>query len=223
MKRLSTMLCASSSSAAEVAGVPALRYRGRVAELGDIRRLTVADAFARYGDIDLLATLTERGEPDRPALAAAAERSGVSISPSDSWSDIFSRILAERIEPNLHEGIVILDEYPRPEAALARVSSRDARVAERFEIYVAGVELANGFGELTDPIEQRRRLEAEMDEKQRIYGERYPIDEELIAALSVMPPASGVALGFDRLAMLATDARHIDDVLWTPPPRTSAR
>ena len=91
------------------------------------------------------------------------------------------------------------------------------RVAERFEIYVCGVELANGFGELTDPKEQRARFEAEMDEKQRVYGERYPLDEDFLAALAHMPEAGGVALGFDRLVMLATGARRIDDVLWTPP------
>jgi lysyl-tRNA synthetase class 2 len=94
-------------------------------------------------------------------------------------------------------------------------------LAERFELYLCGVELANGFGELTDAQEQRRRFEHEMDEKQRIYGERYPIDEDFLAALSDMPEASGVALGFDRLVMLATGAGHIEQVLWTPLPNGS--
>ena len=110
----------------------------------------------------------------------------------------------------------ILDEYPRAEAALARATPHDERFAERFELYLCGVELANGFGELTDAAEQRRRFEHEMDEKQRIYGERYPIDEDFLAALAHMPPASGVALGFDRLVMLATHAGRIDRVIWTP-------
>jgi elongation factor P--(R)-beta-lysine ligase len=101
---------------------------------------------------------------------------------------------------------------------LARRSPDDRRFAERFELYAAGVELANGFGELTDPIEQRQRFEAEMVEKQRIHGQRYPLDEELLAALALMPEASGVALGFDRLVMLATGARRIEEVMWTPPP-----
>ena len=92
----------------------------------------------------------------------------------------------------------------------------DPRVAERFELYCCGVELANAFGELTDPAEQRRRFAAEMDEKERVYGERYPIDEDFLAALAIMPQASGVALGFDRLVMLATGALRIDDVIWTP-------
>jgi lysyl-tRNA synthetase class 2 len=89
-------------------------------------------------------------------------------------------------------------------------------VAERFEVYICGVEVANGFGELTDPVEQRRRLAAEMAEKERIYRERYPIDDDFIAALRIMPPACGVALGFDRLVMLATGAQRIDQVMWTP-------
>jgi elongation factor P--(R)-beta-lysine ligase len=131
---------------------------------------------------------------------------------------VVSRVLSERVEPKLgFERPVILDEYPRVEAALARASARDPRVAERFEVYVCGVELANGFGELTDAQEQRRRFEHEMAEKERIYGERYPIDEDFLAALGAMPAASGVALGFDRLVMLATGAPSIEHVLWTPP------
>ena len=111
----------------------------------------------------------------------------------------------------------MLCEYPAEEAALARPLAHDPRFAERFELYACGVELANGFGELTDPAEQRRRFEAEMDVKEATYGERYPLDEEFLAALSHMPQASGVAMGFDRLVMLASGARRIADVLWTPP------
>ncbi|MFZ1991582.1 MAG: EF-P lysine aminoacylase EpmA [Alphaproteobacteria bacterium] len=205
--------------AAQIAGVNTLRSRGRAADISVApQRVTVAEAFARYADIDLLATVEPRGAGRRDALAADARKAGISVRESDSWSDVFSRVLQERIEPNLREGIIILDEYPRPEAALARASPRDPRVAERFEIYVAGVEIANGFGELNDAEEQRRRFTAEMDEKERIYKERYPLDEDFLAALAHMPPASGVALGFDRLVMLATDARDINDVLWTPAP-----
>ena len=111
----------------------------------------------------------------------------------------------------------MLTEYPTHEAALAQPTATDASVAERFEMYVCGVELANGFGELTDPAEQRRRFEAEMTEKQRVYGERYPIDEDFLAAVAAMPPSSGVALGFDRLVMLASGALRVDQVVWTPP------
>jgi lysyl-tRNA synthetase class 2 len=91
-------------------------------------------------------------------------------------------------------------------------------VAERFELYACGVELANAFGELTDPTEQRRRFEAEMDEKAASMARRYPIDEDFLEALAIMPDACGSALGFDRLVMLATGASRIDQVLWTPVP-----
>jgi lysyl-tRNA synthetase class 2 len=139
------------------------------------------------------------------------------VADDDAWSDVFSRVIVAKVEPALGIGRPsILCEYPLPEAALARPKPGDPRVAERFEVYVCGVELANGFGELTDAGEQRRRFEAAMDEKTQLYGERYPIDEDFLAALALMPAASGVALGFDRLAMLATGASRIDDVLWTP-------
>jgi len=194
-----------------------LNWRGKVADpLVEPEQLSVAEAFSRYAGIDLLATLAPGGA-DRMALAAEARAQGVAFADDDSWSDIFSRILVERVEPHLGQGRpTILFEYPAVEAALARVSPRDPRIAERFELYASGVELANGFGELTDPIEQRRRFEADMALKQKLYGERYPIDESFLAALQHMPEASGVALGLDRLVMLATGARHIDQVIWTP-------
>ena len=176
--------------------------------------LSVNEAFIRYAQVDLLATINPDGSANRNALAAA---SPVQFQETENWSDIFSRILVERVEPHLGNGrITVLYEYPAIEAALARTCLHDSRVAERFELYVCGIELANGFGELTDAAEQRRRFEAEMDLKQQRYGERYPIDEELLAALAIMPPAAGVALGFDRLVMLATGATTIDQVQWAP-------
>jgi lysyl-tRNA synthetase class 2 len=114
--------------------------------------------------------------------------------------------------------LTVLDHYPAAEAALARKLPDDSRLAQRFEVYACGVELANGFGELTDADEQRRRFAAEMAEKQRVYGETYPIDEDFLAALAQMPDAAGIAMGFDRVVMLATGAPRIDDVLWTPVP-----
>ncbi|MCL4766265.1 MAG: EF-P lysine aminoacylase GenX [Hyphomicrobiaceae bacterium] len=205
--------------AAEAAGATRFRHRGvDVACSAEPQRLTVAQAFAERAGIDLLAT-TPDGLPDLAALAAAASRAGVRVAADDTWADIFSRILVERIEPHLgRSGPTFLTEYPVSEAALARPKAGDPRVAERFELYLCGVELANGFGELTDPAEQRRRFEAEMAEKARVYGERYPLDEDFLAALHHMPPASGIALGFDRLVMLATGADHIEQVLWTPLP-----
>ena len=202
--------------AAEAAGTKVLSFRGRTADpFAALERLTVADAFERFAGIDLLATLPG-GEPDTPALARAAHSAGIRIGDDDRWGDIFSRVLVEKIEGNLGIGrATILDRYPVHQAALAK-PAEDRRAAERFELYACGVELANGFGELTDPVEQRRRLEIEMAEKERIYGERYPLDEDFLAALSAMPQACGIALGLDRLVMLATGASRIEQVLWNP-------
>jgi lysyl-tRNA synthetase class 2 len=204
--------------AAERAGTKRLTFRGREADpFAAPERLSVAEAFDRHAGIDLLATVAADGATDGDALRAALTQAGIRTAPDDNWGDLFSRVMVERIEPNLGHGrATVLNEYPVPEAALARPSARDPRVAERFELYACGVELANGFGELTDPAEQRRRFEADMDEKERIYGERYPLDEDFLAALAIMPEASGIALGFDRLVMLATGAARIDDVIWTP-------
>jgi lysyl-tRNA synthetase class 2 len=204
--------------AAETVQTKCLRFRGQSADpWAEPVRMSVSNAFKNLANIDLLASLSADGEPKRQALAEAAQEAGIKITDDDSWSDIFSHILVERVEPKLGNGaLTILDEYPRSEAALARVSCQDPRVAERFELFICGVEIANGFGELTDPVEQRTRFAHEMAEKERIYKERYPIDEDFLAALETMPEASGVALGFDRLVMLATGAEHIDQVIWTP-------
>ena len=201
--------------AADIAGTSKFIWRGREADPGATPEwLTVADAFRQFASVDILQTLDSQGGANRDRLAAQTR---IRIADDDSWSDIFSRILVEQVEPNLGNGrLTVLHEYPSIEAALAGACRHDARVAERFEVYACGVELANGFGELTDPQEQRRRFETEMNMKERIYGERYPIDEELLEALSLMPEASGVALGLDRLIMLATGATRIDQVLWTP-------
>ena len=203
--------------AAETAGTERFSFRGRDCDpRAEPQRLSVAEAFDRLADIDLLATVEANGATDRDALAAAAQGSGVRVAGDDTWSDVFSRVLVERIEPHLGEGRpTVLHEYPLPEAALSRPCSHDGRVAERFELYACGVELANCFGELTDPVEQRRRFEADMAQKARLYGERYPIDEELLEALAIMPAASGAALGFDRLVMLTTGAERVDEVVWT--------
>ncbi|MCW5695316.1 MAG: EF-P lysine aminoacylase GenX [Bauldia sp.] len=180
-------------------------------------RITVAEALAHHAGIDLLATIPADGAPNRAALADAAQAAGIRVAPDDSWMDIFGRVLGERVEPALGRGrATLLTEYPAPAAALARRAPADPRVAERFELFACGVELANGFGELTDAAEQRRRFAAEMAEKERLYGRRAPVDEDFLAALSAMPPASGVALGFDRLAMLAAGAERVEDVQWTP-------
>ena len=199
--------------ACSAAGSTHLHFRDRSCDpFAPCERLSVAEAFQRYAGIDLLATLGPDGTPDRAALAEQ-----MAASPDDTWSDMLSKVLVQQVEPHLGHGrLTVLDRYPAAEAALARRAPDDPRIAERFELYACGVELANGFGEETNPAEQRRRFAAEMDEKQRVYGHRYPLDEEVLAALGQMPPASGIALGFDRLVMLATGAPRIDDVIWTP-------
>jgi elongation factor P--(R)-beta-lysine ligase len=193
-------------------------FRGRAVDATVLpERVTVQEAFRRFAGIDLLATLTVQ-ETDREALAAAAIGASIRVAPDDSWSDIFSRVLVEKVEPAIGNGrATILCDYPWPEAALARRKPGEPLVAERFELYACGVELANAFGELTDPAEQRLRFAEDMALKRAIYGEAYPIDADFLAALAVMPEASGAALGFERLVMLAVGAEHIDDVLWTPP------
>lgn len=179
---------------------------------GAPERVTVGEAFARFAGIPLAPS------SDRDRFAQSAEAAGVRVGEADTWSDIFSRVVVEKIEPRLGSRVPsILYEYPIAEAALARPVPNNTEVAERFELYACGVELANGFGELTNAAEQRARFEKWMDDKFRIYGERYPIDEDFLAALAEMPRASGCALGFDRLVMLATGATSIDQVLWTPP------
>ena len=216
--------CASLLAlAAEAAGAGVLSYRDRsVDPLAEPERVTLAEAFDRFAGIDLLASVGAGGATDRDVLSAAAGARGIRVAPDDTWADVFSRVLVEKIEPRLgRDRATVLCEYPVSEAALARPKAADPRVAERFELYVCGVELANCFGELTDPAEQRRRFAAEMAEKARVYGERYPIDEDFLAALGTMPQASGGALGLDRLVMLATGASHIEQVLWAPVTETS--
>ena len=202
--------------AAKAAGSQALHWKDRTADpFASPERLTVAQAFLRFAGVDLMATLPA-GQPDLAKMIAAARSANIRLADDDTWSDIFSRVLVEKIEPRLGIGApTLLYEYPLPEAALARPAA-DPRVAERFELYACGVELANGFGELTDPAEQRRRFDAAMAEKQHRYGTRYPIDPDFLAALPTMPQASGVALGFDRLVMLAAGAARIEQVLWAP-------
>jgi lysyl-tRNA synthetase class 2 len=204
--------------AAEAAETKTLSFRGQSLDPADEpERITLAEAFVRFARIDLLSTVEASGATDRAALAASAAGQGIRVAADDTWADVFSRVLVEKIEPHLgRDRATILCEYPVSEAALARPKASDPRVAERFELYACGVELANCFGELTDAAEQRRRFEAEMAEKQRVYGERYPLDEDFLAALARMPEASGGALGLDRLVMLATGASRIEQVLWAP-------
>ena len=180
--------------------------------------LSVAEAFERHADIEILATAPDPAAPRYDLLAAEAARIGVWTGPNDTWEDVFFRIFLDRIEPHLGIGApTILYDYPLSMAAASRRKPDDARLAERFELFVCGLELANAFTELTDAAEQRHRFAADMARKQEIFGHTYPIDEDFMAALvHGMPDSAGIALGFDRLAMLAAGAAHIEDVLWAP-------
>lgn len=180
--------------------------------------LTLPEAFARYTGIDLLATMPRPHAGDTEKLRAEARRLDIRTAPDDDWDNIFFRILGERIEPHLGKTRpAFLSDYPVSQAALARPKPEEPRLAERFELYACGLELANAFGELTDPAEQRRRFEADSAAKEKIYGETYPIDEDFLAALTHgMPSAAGIALGFDRLAMLCAGVETIEEILWAP-------
>ncbi|MDB2682664.1 EF-P lysine aminoacylase EpmA [Alphaproteobacteria bacterium] len=172
---------------------------------------SIVEIFDKYIKIDLMACLQ-----DTQKFAALLGDKGVRTTPDDTWEDLFHAAMAEKIEPHLGVGApTIIYDYPISMASLARPKPEDPRFAERMELYVCGVELANGFSELTDPKIQRDRFDKDMNEKNRLHGVSYKPDEEFFAALGHgLPESTGMALGLDRLVMLATGARDIKDVLW---------
>ena len=184
---------------------------------GPFERLTVAEAFVRHCDgIDILATVDAAGAGDAAALREAAMRAGLPPRGEEGWEDLFFRLLLERIEPRLGQARpTFLTHWPAPQAALARRDPADPRVALRFELFVAGLELANAFDELTDAAEQAERFAHDVRERERLYGEGWPVDEDFLEALRHgMPATAGIAMGFDRLAMLAAGTDSIEDTLW---------
>ena len=211
-------------AALRAAGRARFSWRGLESDpSGAWDRVSVADAFRRHTGIDLFACMgPDPKNPDASLFAPKARKLGLRPAEGDSWDDIFFRIFLEHIEPKLgHPTPTILYDYPISMAALSRPKPGDARLAERFEIYVCGLELANAFGELTDAAVQRTRFEADMDLKEKLYGLRYPIDEDFLAALEHgMPESAGIALGFDRLVMLAAGVDRIEDILWAPVAQT---
>lgn len=175
-------------------------------------RLTMQQAFKQYVGVDLLACGS-----DEKKLASQAQ---TELRASENWEDLFFRLLLERIEPFIgRTRPVFLTHWPVAQAAMARKDPTDPRVALRFELYAGGLELANAFEELTDPLEQRQRFQHDRAQRRDLYAhhtgwEEWPMDEELLSALAYMPPASGIALGFDRLVMLASNATDIGLVQW---------
>lgn len=218
LERIVEDCAALTALTAHIAGARTFVFRGREASpFEPAERLTVREAFRRYAGVDLYDSLPIGGPPSTNILARQARDCGLRVAADDDWSDIFSRLLSDRVEPNLGLGRpTVLHAYPMSEAALAQAAPDDPRVAERFEFYCCGVELANAFHELTDPVEQRRRFTADMVAQQRIYGTSHPIDADFLSALAEMPDACGAALGFDRLMMLATGADRVESVQWTP-------
>ena len=191
---------------------PVVRCRGVEARSGPVERVTVAEAFRRWaGGADVLGTVGD--------AAALAVQACASLREGEGWEDLFFRLLLERVEPHLgRERPTALTHWPAPQAALARRDPLDPRVALRFELFLCGVELANAFEELTDASEQRARFLADRARRRELGGQEWPLDEAFLEALAHgMPPCAGIALGFDRLAMIASGADRIGQVLWLPP------
>ncbi|HKT17474.1 MAG TPA: EF-P lysine aminoacylase EpmA [Stellaceae bacterium] len=212
-------LVADCEALLRAAGARLFTWRGRVCDPHEAwERLSVAEAFARFCGIDILATAPDPAAPSLDLLAAAARPLGIAPHAGDHWEDLFFRVFLAAIEPRLGIGApTVLYDYPIAMAALARAKPGDMRLCERFELYCCGLELANAFGELTDAAEQRQRFMADQAKKRALYGEAYPVDEDFLAALERgLPESAGIALGFDRLVMLAAGANHIDEVLWAP-------
>jgi lysyl-tRNA synthetase class 2 len=195
----------------EILGARSVTYQGTAIDLAaPFERRRVSEVFAEFCGLDILEL------DDAPKLRRAAESAGFGpLSPGGSWADLFHELLVTHIEPKLGFGRpVFVTHYPRALAVLSRGCDDDPRVAERFELYVAGVELCNGFTELNDPVEQRERFEEDTEERRRLGLHSYPTPERFLRALEVgMPPAAGVAVGLDRLLMLALDTADIGDVL----------
>ncbi len=194
-------------------GVETFKYKDHECNpFKEWERISVCEAFEKYTEIELANYLD-----NKDLFALAANNIGIRTVEEDAWDDIFHAIMAEKIEPHLGQGVpTILYDYPISMAALSRKKENDQRFAERFELYICGVEVANAFSELTDAKEQRARYEDEMALKKKLYGETYPPDEEFFKALQHMPESAGIALGVDRLIMLATGTDDISDVLWAP-------
>lgn len=190
--------------------------------------LTIAEAMKKFADVDLEPLLE-----NRDTLANVVRAHGHTVTSSDTWDDLFFKIFLAEVEPKLgwldsppyeggeRGGLVewqptFLHHYPACMASLARRDPLDARFALRVELYMGGMELANGFAELSDPVEQRARFEEEIVLRKKLGKKTWPVDERLLAALPNMGDAAGMAFGVDRLVMLLADAKSISDIMPIP-------
>ncbi len=175
-------------------------------------RLSVAEAFERY------AKVPEAALHDRDQMIEVAKNKGYSVGPSSTWEEAYNQVFLNEVEPKLGATRpTFLYDYPVAQAALSRRKPSDARYAERFELYLAGLELANAFSELTDWQEQNERMKSDLVERAALGKTPYGVDADFIAALKEgMPDSAGIALGVDRLVMLCTDVASIHDVLLFP-------
>ena len=198
----------------EIWGKPELSYQGKKIDLSPpAERLSVSRAMQIYGKVDI--EINYEGA----SLLEEARSRGYLFEPGGvyAYDEVFFKIFLEAVEPRLGDvQPTLLYDYPASMGALARLKPEDPRWAERFELYVAGLELANAFSELVDPVEQRKRFESEGRLRAALQRPSYPLDEELLEALSRMPPSAGIALGVDRLVMLFCDTPRIQEVLAFP-------
>jgi lysyl-tRNA synthetase class 2 len=191
-------------------GMTHLKFRGKEFDLSQPwKRISVQQAFEQYAQVD------EETLLDETKLLSRLVEKGYQVDASTTWEQAFNQIFLNEIEPFLGAEVpTILYEYPVEQAALSRRCAHDPRYAERFEFYIAGLEMGNAFGELTDWEEQLSRLQADRVEKERIGRTLYDIDMEFIEALKQgMPPTSGIAVGVDRVVMTFLNAEKIQDVL----------
>lgn len=194
-------------------GGETLIYQGKTYDVGHgCQRLRVAEAFAKYAQIDGETLL------NREKLVAAAAQKGYQTNAQTTWEEAYNQIFLNEIEPQLgQERPTILYDYPREQAALAKLCAKDNNFAERMEVYLAGLELGNGFSELTDADEQEARCQADLRERGRLGKTAYDYDHDFIDALRTIDfAAAGIAIGVDRLVMLLADAATIDEVTFFP-------